>query len=281
MSEENVKNDAPSHYLLVGMGRDAATRVLRKQNRGRARGRQVRIGPFIIRPNRAIQVTPEQVEQYATLIRTECEIGRLQLRDGDHNPVDLDLVLGLVEPMPDLSDASMEELASMLNDAGGDPALLKHVKAALIERAVSNIKAETNLEGLLDFSNTLNEDHPLNFGEVELALADRIKELREEEAMSEVDEAKVDEANTDAEEETSSDSADTEAPPSEEEAADTTLDAPEGDETDEAGNEDEEPPPYAEWEYSDLKAEVKRREIETDSLKKDDLIAALELSDEG
>lgn len=50
---------------------------------------------------------------------------------------------------------------------------------------------------------------------------------------------------------------------------------PEGSE--ENGDEDE---PYSEWDYADLKAEVARRELETDDQKKETLVAALEEDDE-
>lgn len=274
MTEEKNDTDTssdrpqpPTRYFLVGMGRDAATRVLRRQNRGKVRGRRkCYVGPYLVRPNRAVSISLEQVEAHAAKIREEVALGRLQLRDGDQHLVDLDVVLGMVEPMPDLSGSSVEELVSMMTDAAGDPPLLKHVKAALVEKVVSNVKQETNLEGLEEFAGMVEKDqtHPLRFAEVELALAERIKELRDLEA---------------GDEEPSEPTPDPEPPapepeptpePEEEESEDEPLEP----------EEDEAIPPYAEWDYADLKAAVKERDLETDSMKKDDLIAALELDDE-
>lgn len=282
MSEEKNDNDveetsapAPAtRYFLVGMGRDAATRLQRRQNRSAIRGRrQVRIGPYLVRPNRSVPLTLEQIEAFADQIRQECEIGRLQVRDGDQNLVNLDEVLGLVEPMPDLSESSIDELVAMMKDADGDPPLLAHVRATLVEKAVANVKAETNLEGLEEFARMIEEDatHPLSFGEVELALAERIKELRDEEA-SEGDE---DESDSTGEDEQPSEEPDTETAPPQPD-----TEPPPPDEDDEESGDDEDDVPYSEWDYADLKAEVKERGLETDSLKKDDLIAALELDDE-
>jgi ribosomal protein L12E/L44/L45/RPP1/RPP2 len=60
------------------------------------------------------------------------------------------------------------------------------------------------------------------------------------------------------------------------------ADAPstEEEEAAEAAEEDvEEEPPYSDWDYADLVAEVKHRELEPESKRKDDLVAALEEDD--
>jgi hypothetical protein len=51
-------------------------------------------------------------------------------------------------------------------------------------------------------------------------------------------------------------------------------------EAEEEAEEEEAMVPYSDWDYADLKAEVRRRNLETDSQRKDDLVAALELDDD-
>lgn len=63
------------------------------------------------------------------------------------------------------------------------------------------------------------------------------------------------------------------------------LDAPEGEPVEvdpdaDPDDEEDDVPPYEEWEYADLKTEVSTRGIETEDQKKDTLVAALRADDE-
>lgn len=163
-------------YYLVGMSRNAATRTARHLASGR-KSRLVRIGPFVLRPNRSVPCSLEQIQKFSGLIMKEHEAGRLMIVDGNRNPVDLHSLLDTeTSDVADFSNMPLDELLGAWPDAR--EALSGAIKAAV------NEGDEEALSELLGKLQTLKPPA----GDLEAMVALALTPAAEEEATPELEE---------------------------------------------------------------------------------------------
>lgn len=132
-------------YTLHGMGRDAATRIMRKQNR--TMKRVVRVGDHVIRPGRYVHILDETLAANASAVLAAAEAGYLRVLIGT-KPLSNAELRDVLYPKEGAVDGDESETTS--GDEDGTGLLEEEKDPPAVEPEVETKPAEDSAETSTD-----------------------------------------------------------------------------------------------------------------------------------